>query len=526
MPLLLPGKPSRLLPGLILACLSLAAHGTPDGGASEPPPRTASPRPTGQVVASVTCLADPAQSYALYLPSRYTADCAWPILYAFDPGARGRDPVKLFRAAAERLGYIVACSNNARNGPLPPALAAGNAVWRDTHRRFKIDGGRVYATGFSGGAGLAVIFASRCGTGVIACAGALQPEYVEGIANGCAWISVAGICDYNYDFNRAIVKRLSERGVVARFAGFEGTHQWPPEEIATLALEFIHLSAMRSGRLPPDPKFVEAYAAQGRTRANSLVTQARADLAAEELEVLVRELAGLMPTESFAADAGRLRQTPGAREGSQHEKNLATESDRQLGVVAALYRRFENEGRDALLEARNPGNLAAGGHHNRMPLGAADTVGETGDDALVDHTTVETELWHWIDRLNRDCSSKNDDARIVATRVTGWLFGIAFPAAQVRREERKFDLAVDLFDVATRLRPTNSAVAYELARTYAAKGSRRRALAELKHAISLGFKQTARLNSDPEWAALRTDKEFTRLSVSLDSAPQTNARIN
>ncbi len=56
------------------------------------------------------------QTYALYLPSAYAPNKKWPIVYAFDPAARGRMPVELMKDAAEKYGYIVVGSNNSRNG--------------------------------------------------------------------------------------------------------------------------------------------------------------------------------------------------------------------------------------------------------------------------------------------------------------------------------------------------------------------------------------------------------------------------
>jgi len=55
--------------------------------------------PRGSVIERVACAGVPGQSYALYLPSGYTRDRAWPILYAFDPGGQGARPVKLAAAA-------------------------------------------------------------------------------------------------------------------------------------------------------------------------------------------------------------------------------------------------------------------------------------------------------------------------------------------------------------------------------------------------------------------------------------------
>jgi poly(3-hydroxybutyrate) depolymerase len=104
----------------------------------------------GAVIERVPCASDPAQSYALYLPSRYDPARRWPILYAFDPGARGAVPVRLAKDAAERFGWIVAGSNNSRNGPWAETATAVAALLADTSARLAIDPRRVYATGLSG----------------------------------------------------------------------------------------------------------------------------------------------------------------------------------------------------------------------------------------------------------------------------------------------------------------------------------------------------------------------------------------
>jgi len=118
--------------------------------------------PKNQIVKKLECLNDSSQSYALYLPSNYTPDRKWPILYALDPGARGKTPVERFKEAAEKYGWILAGSNNSRNGPWRRAADAWSAMTKDTQQRFSIDDDRVYATGFSGGARVALQIAQLC----------------------------------------------------------------------------------------------------------------------------------------------------------------------------------------------------------------------------------------------------------------------------------------------------------------------------------------------------------------------------
>ena len=94
------------------------------------------PKP-GEVQPSVTVQADANYSYALYLPSNYTAQKRWPILLAFDPFGRGDAPVKLFQAGAEKYGFILVGSNNSRNFSDPSNSI--RLMWNDVIHRFAID---------------------------------------------------------------------------------------------------------------------------------------------------------------------------------------------------------------------------------------------------------------------------------------------------------------------------------------------------------------------------------------------------
>src|SRR5262249_26939962 len=118
--------------------------------------------PRGQIVADVKCAEDSTQNYALYLPSAYTPDRAWPVILAFDPGGRGRNGVERYQAALEKYGYIVAGSNNSRNGS-PETGKAVAAMSSDVLARFNVNTRRVYTAGMSGGARVAfsVALASR-----------------------------------------------------------------------------------------------------------------------------------------------------------------------------------------------------------------------------------------------------------------------------------------------------------------------------------------------------------------------------
>jgi len=202
--------------------------------------------PPGQVIEKVQCERNPAVSYAVYLPSNYTDDRAWPILYCLDPVARGRVPVDRFAKAAEAEGFIVVGSNNSRNGPIEPVRESIAATVDDTHTRFKIDDRRVYAAGFSGGSRVALGWALNGSiAGVVACGAG----FTGGTPKNAKFpvYAAAGTDDFNYYELYQLSLDLQKSGIPNRFAEFSGGHEWLPELQALEALRFFN------GKLPASP---------------------------------------------------------------------------------------------------------------------------------------------------------------------------------------------------------------------------------------------------------------------------------
>ena len=184
----------------------------------------------GAIVDPVQCANDPAQTYALYLPSRYAPERAWSVLFAFHPAARGRLMVEKYQAAAEQYGFIIAASNNARNGPHAVSAAAAQAMSTDVGRRFSIDPQRVYLAGMSGGVrvAMAIALAGNNIAGVIA-SSAGYPDSQPRAKVPFAVFSTAGTEDFNYLEMRLLDRKLSSPHFLAVF---QGGHTLPPDDVA------------------------------------------------------------------------------------------------------------------------------------------------------------------------------------------------------------------------------------------------------------------------------------------------------
>ncbi|MCM3881573.1 MAG: hypothetical protein ND807_15805 [Vicinamibacterales bacterium] len=205
--------------------------------------------PAGQIVDRVTCTADPSQSYALFVPSNYTPSRLWPVIFAFDPGGRGRVPVERYQVAAERYGFIVVGSNNSRNGSADIARIL-SAMTSDVETRFAIDAKRAYMAGMSGGArvALGVAIASKDIAGVIAS----SAGYPDGRLRKTLPFPVfatAGTEDFNHLEMRQFDQALTS---AHHLAIFRGGHVWLSSELALEAVEWMELQAMKTGRKPRD----------------------------------------------------------------------------------------------------------------------------------------------------------------------------------------------------------------------------------------------------------------------------------
>jgi|SRR5579871_684782 len=240
------------MPGRMLRCALIAASAFLIGAAY------GDDVPRGQIIDSLKCLADASQSYALYLPSNYSPDRKWNVILAFDPGGRGRRPVERYQAAAEKYGYILAGSNNSRNGPWDVSLSASQAMWADVAKRFSINPQRVYTAGHSGGSRVAMRIAldnPRKIAGVFAHSAAFPDEPQTSL--GFPVFGTAGTEDFNYLEMREFDNYVTS---AHRVVIFEGGHSWPPGDLAVAAVEWMEVQAMKSGKRPQDKQLMARVA--------------------------------------------------------------------------------------------------------------------------------------------------------------------------------------------------------------------------------------------------------------------------
>ncbi|MCU1312044.1 MAG: hypothetical protein JWO20_3169 [Candidatus Angelobacter sp.] len=254
---------------------------------------------TGKVIPRVVTLSNSHHSYALYVPSSYTPQKKWPVIYAFDSRARGVNPVDMLKPMAEKYGYIVAGSNNSENGPVNPDIEAAEIMLKDTHKRFSIDDKRIYLTGFSGGGRLATIIALRCQcvTGVFSHGAGFPLNMKPSTEDHFLYFATTGVLEINYREIIELAKQLDDARFSSRIRHFVGGHQWAPTELWWEGIEWFELQAMKKGLKPVDAEFVSSQFEKAAEGAKSSKDKAEAHYAYSRI---VQDFDGLRDVKEFA----------------------------------------------------------------------------------------------------------------------------------------------------------------------------------------------------------------------------------
>jgi predicted esterase len=442
----------------------------------------------GKIAPKVVCEADASQTYALYLPSTYTTKRRWPILCALDPAARGAVPVERFREAAEKYGYIVAGSNNSKNGPWAPSATALTAMMNDVAGRFSTDPERVYLTGFSGGARVAC----RAGmglkgqvAGVIACSAGFPSQMKPTATIPFVLFGTAGVDDFNYTEVKQLGRTLHGLGIPDRIEVFEGGHSWPPPEVCTHAIEWLEIQAMKSGRREKSDALVESLLAKGLDRARKYEEAHNAYEAYLNYNAIAEDFKGL------------------------RDVNETERKARELGDSAAVKQALKQESDQQADQSRRSSEL----YSLRGRL--AQKWSESADEPE-DRVAARADLRRVLADLKKRSEAKESTPdRAVARRVLTDYFAYLYETAMSLVNRKEYDQAASHLAIDAEAMPDNWRVLFTLASIYSLKGDKRKSIDFLKKAVEKGFSNVAELENDEAFNLLRGEAAYAKIVEAL-----------
>jgi dienelactone hydrolase len=293
--------------------------------------------PPGDLIPRVVALENPQQSYALYLPTKYSRERRWPIVYVFDPLARGPLALAQFQHGAEIHGYIVAASNNSRNGPWQPEFEAAEAMVGDTQQRFTVDLKRIYFAGFSGGARVASQLAQlcKCAAGVLLSGAGFSHGSSPSAESKFPVFSAVGDADFNYRELIPLQDALEKAAFPHWLRIFEGPHEWAPPIVIDEALAWFRIQSVKSQRQPRDDVFIAAQLSAAQARASALEKSGQLLAAWREDRQIATTFDSLVDTEVVRAKASELEKQKALGDAIKREHSDFEEQDRLSNEVLA-----------------------------------------------------------------------------------------------------------------------------------------------------------------------------------------------
>lgn len=298
----------------------------------------------GKITDHVTCIRNSEQSYAVFLPSTYSEARSWPVVFAFDPGARGKIPVELMKDAAERYGYIVLGSNNSRNGAWKIESEAADAMVQDAQQRFNVDLKRIYFAGFSGGARVASQLAQlcKCAAGVLLSGAGFSQHSSPQKETAFPVFSTAGLLDFNYPELIALQDKLEQGGYPHWLRVFDGQHEWAPAEVMGEAFAWFRVQSMREKREPRDEKFMTAAMADVTAAAEKYAGGGEVLAAWRQYKQIAEtydEIADAGAARTKTDELGKSKQVQGAL---KNERNMFEEQERWSNQILGALQSQEN----------------------------------------------------------------------------------------------------------------------------------------------------------------------------------------
>jgi dienelactone hydrolase len=447
------------------------------------PPTSTAPQP-GILLPHETCAAHPDQTYALYLPSAYTPNKKWPIIYAFDPAARGNLPVELLKDAAERYGYIVAGSNNSRNGAWKVEIDAAQAVSDDTRTRLSIDEHRVYFAGFSGGARVASRIAQqcKCAAGVLLNGAGFGTGTPPSRDSVFAVFAAVGNLDFNYPEVTHLDAALESNGFPHFLRYFDGPHQWAPKPVMEEALAWFRLVAMKQSLEPRDDAFIAQQQQAALSRAHTLEQSGDSYAAWREYRQSASpfdQLGDAALAAPFKQAASALSSQKAVREGAKREKQEFQEQESLTSDISA--------------------GLAA---LRQLSTNLTNSLASTQQKIVNLRESIAHE-------------KRFDRIRVLRRAIAG-VFVEAMEAGNDRLEAKDITLAKDYFLLATGADPDSLWALNSLATARALGNDRKGTLEALRQAKSKTKDPAAFiawLQTEPAFARFREDPQFRSLEA-------------
>jgi len=188
------------------------------------------------------CNADTVNTYHYILPEQHNGSL--PLLILLDSGGDGLFAVKKVEPAVSRIPCVLVGSNRVRNN-FPGFEKVIEILIADICQKFHLTNEQVFIAGFSGGARMAFEYARKHPVrGLLMCGAGLPQNSFQELP--CPVYMIAGTTDFN--FSETYYNPLNKSGQQKFMADyFRGSHEWPPVDMLKEGLLFLMVKSFPDG---------------------------------------------------------------------------------------------------------------------------------------------------------------------------------------------------------------------------------------------------------------------------------------
>ncbi len=180
-----------------------------------------------------SCSVDIKHTYQLYIPLAFSKSTTPSFVILLDSHGDGTFAMKNFKEAAEKYGVGLIASNRIKNND-PTFLKEIDELVDEVKEKYAKDA-KIYLTGFSGGARMALAYAvNKPVGGVVACGALAGPDQLHAIS--CPVIGVVGMDDFNFMESAQYLLYPENKPGNTRLVFTNDSHAWPGKEIVSSIL--------------------------------------------------------------------------------------------------------------------------------------------------------------------------------------------------------------------------------------------------------------------------------------------------
>jgi dienelactone hydrolase len=419
------------------------------------------------LIPSIRCKADTSLSYALYLPKQYSAFMKLPVIFLFDSHGSGSFPIEKYKGLAEKYGYILAGSNNSKNGMSweqnRPQI---RTFMKDVAERVYIDSRRIYTCGFSGGSRVASSVAIyEGGINCVIGMGAGFPSLTEPIHNKFDYIGFAGNEDFNMNEMINLSASMDQSPIRHQLIVFNGKHEWAPPSVAEEAFIWMEFNAMKDGLIPGNDTLINTYLAKCKDSISVLEKRNKVYERSLLLKKMDHYFKGLSDVSPYV---------------KENEKKDSVQLQKVIAAKAA----FSKE------------------EMTRQ------------EDYWKNFTLKNFQWWTAeVKKIVQQSKNKADSERaIMNKRLLNYLSLAAYMNATSALDSKQYGLAEKYLAIYEMVDPENSEHQYLFARLYAIQKNTGKAEKALRNCFQLGFDDVARIQSDSvlrsfDWQKMATESK-------------------